>query len=41
MDGFAYNVEVENGAVTLAEESEDAAVVITNTSTEEDKGERV
>ena len=34
-DGFAYTVEVENGAVTLAEESEDAAVVITNTSTEE------
>ena len=37
VDGFAYNVEVENGAVTLAEESEDAAVVITNTSTEETK----
>ena len=35
VDGFAYNVEVENGAVTLAEESEDAATVITNTSTEE------
>ena len=37
VDGFAYSVEVENGAVTLAEESEDAAVVITNTSTEETK----
>ena len=35
VDGFAYNVEVENGAVTLAEESEDAVTVITNTSTEE------
>ena len=37
LDDFGYSVEINNAAVSLSETSDDAAVTIVNTSTEEEE----